>query len=176
MAEIKFMYKKVSHTYPCEKNDLIKDIFELYSKKISIEIDALSFYYKNKKIEYDEQTLIEDIFGYSNNKTIKIRVKKTPFYITFFNNRGYLPISITAKKTDKMKKIFEDYANKAKKNYSQILFIYMANFYTNYNIGNKTVNEFADEKDKISNNMSIIVVDLEEEKEEEKMKNQMMDQ
>ena len=172
MAEIRFMYKKESHTYPCKNNDLIKDIFELYSKKISIEIDSLSFEHKNKKIEYDDHTLIGDKFDIehisnccSNKKTIKIRVKRTPFYINFFH-KNQQPVSLNAKETDKMKKIFSDYATKANKKYGHIYFLYNNNYYSYFNIGNRTVIEFANYIDKKSSVMSITVTDSEEESKE----------
>ena len=165
MAEIIFMYKKESHTYPCKNNDLIKDIFELYSKRIKIELDNLSFFYNNKKIDYDEQTLIGDQFDIehisnccSNKKTIKIRVQRTPFYITFFY-KNQQPVPLIVKETDKMEKIFCDYANQANKNYAHIYFIYKENYYSYFNIGNKTVFEFADDIDKKSNGISITVTD-----------------
>ena len=171
MAEIKFMYLKESHTYPCERNILIKDIFLVYSKKISIEMDKLSFYYKNKKIDFDEQTLIEDKFDIehisnfcSNKKTIKIRVTKKAFYINFFyKEQAY---SLTPRETDKMKKIFKEYAKKANKNLAHIYFNHKGNYYSYYTIGNKTVIEFADDIDKKSNNISITVIDTEDESKE----------
>ena len=65
-----------------------------------------------------------------------------------------------------MQKIFKDYAKEAKKDYSQIYFLYTGNYYSYYTIGNKTVNEFANDIDKKANGMSITVTDSEEESEE----------
>ena len=66
MAEIKFIYKKETLTFPCEKDNLIKDIFEAYSNRIREELDNLLFYSNGKKIDYDEQTLIENKFDIEN--------------------------------------------------------------------------------------------------------------
>lgn len=167
MAEIKFIFKKQTHTLPCDRKDLIKDIFEFYSKKIQEELDDLSFYYKGKKIDYDEQTLIEDKFDLenisnfsSNKKTIKIRVSKNFFYITFFY-KFEQPVPLVVKEKDKMQKIFKDYAKKAKKDCSHIYFIYNGTFYFYYTLGNQTVSEFANYIDKKANVMSITVMDYE---------------
>ena len=172
MAEIKFISKKQTLTYPCERSNLIKDIFEAYSKRIKEELDNLSFYYGGKKIIYDEQTLIEDKFDIenisnccSNKKTIKIRVSKNPFYITFFY-KDEQPVPLSVKEKDKMQKIFKEYAKEAKKDYSHIYFLYKGNYYSYYSIGNKTVNEFANDIDKKANGMSITVTDSEEESKE----------
>ena len=81
MAEIKFMYKKESHTYPCERNNLIKDIFELYSKRIKIELD-------NKLSEKDQAKILK--LEQSVKNLLTLSLSKGDVYIITNAGEGWV--------------------------------------------------------------------------------------
>ena len=182
MAEFKFIYKKESHTSLVEGKDSVRVLFGTFAEKIHVDLKNLSFYHNKKKINYDENTLIGQQFDLLHNSNccsdkiiIKITVVKNPFYITFFYN-SQEPIPLTANEKDKMKSVFESFAEKAEKDISKIFFLYDGNYFSYESIKSKKVIDFANEKDKKANEMSINVTDsnkgtMETNSKEETMKN-----
>ena len=75
-----------------------------------------------------------------------------------------------------MKSVFESFAEKAEKDISKIFFLYDGNYFSYESIKSKKVIDFANEKDKKANEMSINVTDsnkgtMETNSKEETMKN-----
>ena len=141
MVEIKFVYKNISQILPVQGKDLVREVYEFFSKRIDIDIENLSFYHNKKKIKFAENNLIEQAFDLLHNSNccsniIKVTVAKNPFYVTFFK-RSEDPFSSAVKEKDKMKDIFKKYAKEAKKDISKIFFLYDGNYFSYKSIKKK---------------------------------------
>ena len=53
MASIKFIFNKISTTIKCQKEDLMKDICQIFASNINISIDKLYFLYEGGEINYE---------------------------------------------------------------------------------------------------------------------------
>ena len=73
MSEVDYIYKTITTTIKCSKNEKMKDIFQKFVSKVNIDINSVNFLYEGNQIKEDltfEKIL--NIYNRNQNKMVVI--------------------------------------------------------------------------------------------------------
>ena len=164
-VEISFNLEGKRHVIKCSTSEYLKDVCEKFATENSLEFKDLVFICNNQKLNFELNLFVEEQFELGNEKykkskkKLEINVYNQPFFIKFlaFNKTINLPV----KEEEKMKDVFERYAEKAKVNLKRVFFLYNSQNYLYEKIGDLTVFDMANQRDKEVKVMSVTVNKLE---------------
>ena len=158
----------------CKRTELMKNIFDKYSKQENIDLSRYDYLYNSYPINISELGY-KSVYDIANNtdkmrnvmcitQVDKINSSRNPSEI-FQEQLFKIQINdktINVKQTDLMSTILAKYAEEEKINLSKYDFLYNGNRIIISELGKKTVNDLANDIDKIKKSMNINLIEKKE--------------
>jgi hypothetical protein len=158
----------------CKRTELMKNIFDKYSKQENIDLSRYDYLYNSYPINISELGY-KSVYDIANNtdkmrnvmcitQVDKINSSRNPSEI-FQEQLFKIKINdktINVEQTDLMSTILAKYAEEENINLSKYDFLYNGNRIIISELGKKTVNDLANDIDKIKNSMNINLIEKKE--------------
>ena len=142
MIEIIFKFNQQKYNIEYNEPKPLKEIFEEFAKKHSLDVNNLFLVYNDEKIDLNTQLNLEDQFDLLKNKTKQILefsvCEETEFEIIFVSYKKNISLKVDL--NEKIKDVLKRFSNKARIDLTGIYFRYGEETFDYENIGDKAIN------------------------------------